>query len=134
MFMFIDQLPSLNGYCIFLFIYFFELVNELNTVFNLMRCMTVQFYILLFFVYFEQVEHVRKPRGISFDDTETELHQSRNRRPYFTHQPRSHQVLFSRTASQNRNLDALGCSPDPHKKSRSISKKSLYKPKNVEVG
>ena len=49
MFMFIDQLPSLNGYCIFLFIFlFFELVNELNTVFNLMRCMTVQFYILLF--------------------------------------------------------------------------------------
>lgn len=51
MFMFIDQLSSLNGYCIFLFIYlFFELVNELNTIFNLMRCMTVQF-IYYFFLF-----------------------------------------------------------------------------------
>ena len=54
-------------------------------------------------------------------------------RPFLTHQPRSYQVVSRYSASQNRNLAALGCSPDVVKKHASISKKSLYKPKNVEV-
>ena len=76
------------------------------------------------------MKNVRKPRGISFDDTQ--VAHSSERRPFLTHQPRSHQVLSTR--SENRDLAALiSGSPGQHKKSQSISKKTLYKPKNVEV-
>ena len=65
------------------------------------------------------------------DDAASDL-PAKSERPFLTHQPRSFQVVSRYSASQNRNLAALGCSPDMLKKS-SISKKSLYKPRNVEV-
>ena len=85
-----------------------------------------------------QVEDLRKPRGISVDEDQ-KIQQSDCKRPFLTHQPRSYQVCrHKRTVSEDRNLQlaALGYSPDPLKKQPtfgSISKKTLYKPKNVEV-
>ena len=57
-------------------------------------------------------------------------------RPCQTHLPRSYQIRHRRIVSETYNLAAAGSSPDLLKKQSSyqtISKKSLYRPKNAEV-
>ena len=85
--------------------------------------------------FFIQVEDIRKPRGISVDD-DPKANQSSSVRPCQTHQPRSYQIRHRRIVSEIHNLAAAGSSPDLLKKQSSyqtISKKTLYRPKNAEV-
>ena len=70
-------------------------------------------------------------------DDDQKASQSGSVQPYLTHQPRSYQVRrHRRIVSEVHNLAAVGSSPDLLKKQTSyqtISKKTLYKPKNPEV-
>jgi hypothetical protein len=70
-------------------------------------------------------------------DDDQKVSQSGSVRPYLTHQPRSYQIRHRRIVSEVHNMSAVGSSPDLLKKQSSyqtISKKTLYKPKNAEVG
>ena len=73
--------------------------------------------------------------GISIDEDQ-KVNQSGSVRPFLTHHPRSHQIRHRRIVSEVYNMGAVGSSPDLLKKQSSyqtLSKKTLYKPKNAEV-
>ena len=69
--------------------------------------------------------------GISIDED-----QKVNQSGSVMHHPRSHQIRHRRIVSEVYNMGAVGSSPDLLKKQSSyqtLSKKTLYKPKNAEV-